>query len=126
MTARAGAEIASVEARPFRAALSESFEIAGGAAHAHEGVFVRLRLRDGAVGWGEAAPMPAFNGETTARALAGIRRAGSAWLGRDGAAWRARLSELEELLPRGSGAARAALGTALLDAWTRRAGLPLR
>ena len=39
-----------------------------------------------------------------------IRRAGRTWLGRDGAAWRARLEELETALPRGAGAARAALG----------------
>ncbi len=122
----AGAGVAAVDALPFRAELTESFEIAGGAAHAHEGVFVRLRLADGTEGWGEAAPLAAFNGETPAGALSAIRRAGRAWLGRDAAAWRARLEELEEALPRGAGAARAALGMALLDAWTRRAGLPLR
>ncbi len=126
MNAAAGGEIAEVDARPFRAELSESFEIAGGAAHHHEGVFVRLRLRDGVEGWGEGAPLPAFNGETAAGTLAAVRRAGRRWLGRDGAAWRARLQELEEVLPRGAGCARAALGMALLDAWTRRARLPLR
>jgi L-alanine-DL-glutamate epimerase-like enolase superfamily enzyme len=126
VTRAGGAEIAAVDARPFRAELAESFEIAGGAAHVHEGVFVRVRLRDGTAGWGEASPMAAFNGETPAGALSAARRAGRRWLGRDGAAWRARLTELEEALPRGAGAARAALGMALLDAWTRRCGLPLR
>jgi L-alanine-DL-glutamate epimerase-like enolase superfamily enzyme len=122
----ADAEIAAVDARPFRAELAESFEIAGGAAHVHEGVFARVRLRDGTEGWGEGAPLAAFNGETPEGTLAAVRRAGCAWLGRDGAAWRARLQELEMRLPRGAGCARAALGMALLDAWTRRAGLPLR
>jgi len=126
VTRAGGAEIAAVDARPFRAELSESFEIAGGTAHAHDGVFVRVRLRDGTRGWGEASPMAAFNGETPRAALGAIRRAGRRWLGQDAAAWRSRLEELEDELPRGAGAARAALGMALLDAWTRRARLPLR
>jgi L-alanine-DL-glutamate epimerase-like enolase superfamily enzyme len=121
-----GAEIADVAARPFLAELAESFEIAGGTAHEHAGVFVRLTLKDGTVGHGEASPLAAFNGETAQGALSAIRRAGRSWLGRDGAAWRPRLAELEDALPKGAGAARAALGMALLDAWTRRAGLPLR
>ena len=126
MRRAAGAEIAAIDARPFLAELAESFEIAGGAAHEHAGVFVRLTLKDGTVGHGEASPLPAFNGETAAGALSAVRRAGRLWLGQDGASWRSRLEELEDALPKGAGAARAALGMALLDAWTRRAGLPLR
>lgn len=126
MTRAAGAEIVEVAARPFRAELSGAFEIAGGAAHEHEGVFVRLKLADGSVGHGEASPLPAFNAENARGSWTAIRRASRGWLGKDGAAWRARLTELEDALPRGAGAARAALGMALLDAWTRRAGLPLR
>ena len=121
-----GAEIAEVSARPFRAELAVPFEIAGGTAHEHSGVFVRVRLKDGTLGHGEASPMKAFNGETPEGALTAIRRAGNSWLGRDGAAWRLRLEELEAALPKGAGTARAALGMALLDAWTRRARLPLR
>lgn len=126
MRRAAGSGIASVTARPFSAELTEVFEIAGGAARAHAGVFVRLELADGSVGHGEASPLPAFNGETARAALSAVSRAGRRWLGRDGGAWRARLVELEDALPAGAGAARAALGMALLDAWTRRAGLPLR
>lgn len=121
-----GAEIVAISARPFRAELSAPFEIAGGTAREHAGAFVRLRLRDGTLGHGEASPLQAFNGETPEGSLAAIRRTGKAWLGRDAAAWRARLEELEAALPEGAEAARAALGMALLDAWTRRAGLPLR
>ena len=126
MRRAAGAEIAAVSARPFRAELSESFEIAGGVAREHAGVFVRLTLKDGTIGHGEASPLPAFNGETAIGALAAIRKVGKSWLGRDGASWRTRLEELEDALPRGAGAARAGLGMALLDAWTRRARMPLR
>lgn len=126
MIRASGAEIADVSSWLFRTPLSEPFEIAGGSTHRHEGVFVRLRLADGTLGHGEASPLPAFNGETAAASLSAVRRASRGWLGQDGGAWRSRLTELEEALPRGAGAARAALGMALLDAWTRRAKLPLR
>jgi L-alanine-DL-glutamate epimerase-like enolase superfamily enzyme len=118
--------ISSVEARPWRVPLSEPFAIAGGTAHDLDSVRVRLRLSDGATGWGEASPLPAFNGETAALSLKQVRAASKDWKGRDAAAWRPLLAELEERLPKNGGAARAALGMALLDAWTRRAGLPLR
>jgi L-alanine-DL-glutamate epimerase-like enolase superfamily enzyme len=121
-----GAEITSIVARPFRAELVESFEIAGGAAHEHRGVFVTLRLQDGSVGYGEAAPLESFNGETAERSLRDIKFAARRWLGRSAEQWRPRLLELEERLPEGSGCARAALGMALLDAWTTRARMPLR
>lgn len=123
---RRGARVASVEAVPWRVPLSEPFAIAGGAAHDLDSVRVRLRLDDGTTGWGEASPLPAFNGETAAKSLKQIRAASRDWRGRDATAWRPLLEELEERLPKDGGAARAALGMALLDAWTRRAGVPLR
>lgn len=120
-----GAAIASVDARPWHVPLSEPFAIAGGTAHDLDSVLVRVRLSDGTAGWGEASPLPAFNGETATKSLAQIRAASRGWIGRDAVAWRPLLEELEERLPKGGGAARAALGMALLDAWARRAGLPL-
>lgn len=118
--------VSSVEARAWRVPLSEPFAIAGGTAHDLDSVRVRLRLSDGTTGWGEASPLPAFNGETAALSLRQVRSASRGWAGRDASAWRPLLAELEERLPKNGGAARAALGMALLDAWTRRAGLPLR
>lgn len=125
-TRRGGAEIAGIDARRVIVPMKEPFAIAGGSSAELETVFVRLALADGTVGHGEASPFPAFNAETAAKSESQIRSAGKRWLGRDAAAWRARLEELEDFLPRRAGAARAALGVALLDAWTRRAGLPLR
>ena len=121
-----GARVTSVEAVPWHVPLNEPFAIAGGSAHDLDSVRVRLRLADGTTGWGEASPLPAFNGETAAKSLAQIRAASRDWRGRDATAWRPLLEELEERLPKDGGAARAALGMALLDAWTRRAGIPLR
>lgn len=123
---RGGSEIAGIDARRVRVPMNEPFAIAGGSSSELETVFTRLRLADGTVGHGEASPFPAFNGETASRSESRIRSAGKRWLGLDAGAWRARLQELEDWLPKGAGAARAALGMALLDAWTRRAGLPLR
>jgi L-alanine-DL-glutamate epimerase-like enolase superfamily enzyme len=117
--------ISSVDARPWRVPLAEPFAIAGGTAHDLDSVRVRLRLSNGTEGWGEASPLPAFNGETAARSLSQIRAAARGWKGRDASAWRPLLEELEESLPKDGGAARAALGMALLDAWTRAARLPL-
>ena len=125
MRPRAAADIASVDVRPLDAAMSEPFAIAGGSATEVRNLLVRVRLAGGAEGWGEGAPMPAYNGETQAGALRAARGARRVLLGRDAGAWRALLEELEEELPR-AGAARAALGMAVLDAWTRHAGIPLR
>lgn len=126
MTKKDSAEIVAIEPRLFEVPMRTPFAIAGGASASLETVYVRLRLADGTSGWGEASPFPAFNGETAAKSLAQIRKAGKRWLGEDAAAWRTRLEELEEALPKHGGAARAALGVALLDAWTRRARIPLR
>lgn len=123
---RAGSEIVEVDARLARVGMNAPFAIAGGSSSELETVFTRIRLRDGTTGWGEASPFPAFNGETARKSLAQILRVGKRWLGRDSSAWRTRLEEVENALPHHGGAARAALGVALLDAWTRRARMPLR
>lgn len=115
-----------MKSRVLRVAMSEPFAIAGGSSSELKTVFTTVRLRDGSTGHGEASPFPAFNGETVKKSLAQIERVGRRWHGRDAASWRTRLEEIEEALPHHGGAARAALGVALLDAWTRRANIPLR
>ena len=123
---RHGSEIVAVDARALRVPMIEPFAIAGGSSAELETVFVTVRLKDGSTGYGEASPFPAFNGETAADSLGQIQRAGRRWLGRDSSSWRPLLEELEAALPKHAGAARAGLGVALLDAWTRRAKMPLR
>jgi L-alanine-DL-glutamate epimerase-like enolase superfamily enzyme len=105
--------------------MNEPFVIAGGQAAAVRNILVRIRLASGAVGWGEGSPLAAYNGETQARARRGAAAAGRTLCGREAAGWRGILEDIEDLLP-DSGAARAALGMAVLDAWTRHAGIPLR
>ncbi len=119
------ATIVSVAVQPLDAAMNEPFVIAGGRALSVSNILVRVTLASGAVGWGEGAPLAAYNGETQAQALRDAKTAGGTLVGQDAAGWRGLLEEIESKLPR-SGAARAALGMAVLDAWTRHVGLPLR
>ncbi|MBI5597210.1 MAG: dipeptide epimerase [Elusimicrobia bacterium] len=101
------------------APMKEPFGIAGGAQTRAANVLVRAELDDGTVGWGEGAPMPAFNGVTQAQTLSAARAAAAALRGAAAGAWGSWKT------PRNA-CARAAVETALLDAWTRRLGIPLR
>lgn len=114
-----------LEVDPLDVPMREPFAIAGGVQTRAANVLVRAELSDGTVGWGEGAPMRAFNGETQAGTLAAARRAAKALKGAPAGAWGAWGPRLSRLLPRRA-AARAAVETALLDAWTRRLGMPLR
>lgn len=116
--------IVSVVSSPLTLPMREAFEIAGGRQTRVENVLVELRLKDGTVGWGEGAPLPAFNGETQASTLEGLSRIAGAVEGLDAARPRRLARALEERLA-GQGAARAAVEMAALDAWARHAGFPL-
>ena len=105
--------------------MNEPFEIAGGSSTEVRNVLTRVTFTDGTVGYGEGAPLAAFNDETQHSTLAAAASAGRHLVGQDAEALRPMLLRVEELLP-GGGAARAALGIALADAWGRRARLPLR
>jgi L-alanine-DL-glutamate epimerase-like enolase superfamily enzyme len=82
-------------------------------------------------GWGEAAPLPPFNGETQDHALAAIAKAGPELVGEDVRAWR-RLAERIGGLTGGrsagehpSASAGCALETAIFDALARANGTSL-
>ncbi len=111
--------ISRVEQLDWRLPLRSSFGIAGGAASAADNVLARLTLADGTVGYGEAAPFPAYNGETAAGARAALQRGGALLEGKDVRHWRRLARELQDALP-GQASARCALETAMLDAFTRR------
>lgn len=116
--------IAGVDAVALDVPMREPFAIAGGAAASAENVLVRVRLSGGSTGWGEGAPLAAFNGETQASVLGAVRQAAPSLVGRDAADWLAVLGPLDERVV--SGCARAALSMAVLDAWTRSIRIPLR
>ena len=116
--------IARIDAAPLDVPMREPFAIAGGAATSLANVLVRVRLAGGVVGWGEGAPLAAFNGETQASVLDGVLAAAGDLVGRDVADWFAILGPLDERIA--SGCVRAALSMAVLDAWTRTLRIPLR
>ncbi|WP_437717838.1 dipeptide epimerase [Sorangium sp. So ce448] len=105
--------------------LHEPFGIAGGAQERAANLLVTVELADGTLGFGEAAPLPAFNGETQDGSRAAAVSLREAVVGSDARAWRAVARALREASGGGAGAARCAIETAILDALTKRAGMPL-
>lgn len=105
--------------------MTASFGIAGGSQDSVRNILARVTISDGTTGYGEGAPYEAYNGETQDSALTAAQKAARALLGRPIDAWRPLLELIERELPSGAGSARAALGMAVLDAWTRRRRLPL-
>ena len=105
--------------------LFEPFGISGGAQAAAHNVLVALELADGTLGYGEAAPLPAYNGETQALALATLTAARTWLAGRVLQDWRALAAEFRTRGGASCGAAQCAFETALLDALTKQRGEPL-
>ena len=117
-------QIANLAVQPMDVPMLRPFGIAGGTQRVAEIALVVVTLADGTVGYGEAAPFAAFNGETRDGALSAVRAAQPAVAGEDARALRRIAAILTSAAP-ASGAARCAIETAVLDALARRAGLPL-
>lgn len=126
--------IRRLDVRPLDIPLHAPFGIAGGAQDVARNVLVEIELTDGTRGLGEAAPFPAYNGETQAQALATLTAARGWVAGREtslagglaeSADWRGVAEGFRARGGADSGAAQCGFEMALLDALTRRAGLPL-
>ena len=111
--------------RPLDIPLHTPFGISGGAQAMANNVLVTLELDGGFLGYGEAAPLPPYNGETQADALAVLTAARSWLVGRDASDWRKLAAEFRARGGAGCGSAQGAFEMALLDALTRRDGVPL-
>lgn len=98
--------------------LRAPFGISGGAMSRAANLLARVELADGTVGLGEAAPFPAYNGETRDGARAAILAACDRVVGSDARHWRKLARELKQQFP-AAGAARCAIETAVLDAFAR-------
>ena len=119
--------IRKVEARPLDIGLHAPFGISGGAQEAARNVLAAVVLEDGVSGIGEAAPFPAYNGETQEQALAMLAAAREAVEGREANLdnWRELAAIFRAAGGGSSGSAQCGFEMALLDALTRRAGVPL-
>ena len=116
--------IARLDIAPIAVRLSESFAISKGAVATAQNVLVRVVLRDGSAGYGEAAPFEAITGETQASTLTALQSMIATVTGRDAAGWRVLAADLRSLLP-GPAAARCAVEQAVIDALARHLGLSL-
>ncbi|MGE0326827.1 MAG: enolase C-terminal domain-like protein [Polyangiaceae bacterium] len=103
--------------------MREPFGIAGGAQLVANNGLVRVSLRDGAQGVGEAAPFPAVNGETQAMVEASLERVLPSLEGLEFDDWRTLGSKLPAFA--NTPTARTALELALVDAALRSEGRSL-
>lgn len=116
--------ISTVTFWPIDVPITDPFVVATGARIVAENVFVRVTLRDGRHGYGEAAPFPEVGGEDRASCLASLALLAPALIGKSIKDYRALASQLAELAPT-QPAARCGLETALLDAYCRAEGIPM-
>lgn len=117
--------IGAVEIARLDIPLHTPFGISGGAQAIANNVLVTVELADGTRGYGEAAPLPPYNGETQAEAIE-VLRAAETWLvGLEARDWRGIAAEFRTRQVKRSGSAQCALETALVDALARRAQVPL-
>src|ERR1051325_11225024 len=80
--------VRKIEIAPLDIPLHAPFGISGGAQAIANNVLVALELSDGTRGYGEAAPLPPYNGETQADALGALRDVRGWFAGRDATDWR--------------------------------------
>lgn len=117
--------IRSLEVSLLDLPLHVPFGIAGGAQAIANNALLRAELAGGAIGYGEAAPLPPYNGETQADAMVALQSLAAWMIGRDARDWRALGQEFRRRMPVRSGSALCALETALLDAVTRHDDVPM-
>lgn len=116
--------IVALDATPLNVPLHEPFVIATGRMDAVRNVLVRVTLANGVVGYGEAAPFEAINGENQATILAVLATCRDLVVGQDAARLR-QVAQTVKGVFHIQTAARAGLEMALLDALTRAWGVPV-
>ena len=119
-----GTRIKSIVFEPLNIPLIEPFAIAIGRLDEVRNVLITLTLENGAIGYGEAAPLEPINGENQATVMATLQTCASWLTGQDGMSWRAISRELARIFS-AQAAARAGLEMALLDAVTKTMHVPL-
>ena len=116
--------IRKIEVEAVDLLLTEPFSIAGGGAQEARIAVVRVELEDGTTGLGEAAPFPAYDGQTREGTMEAMASAAPALLGIDPLQAAMVRRRIVESAP-GSGAATCALEMACCDALARHEKYPL-
>lgn len=104
--------------------LRNPFETARRRRTTAENVRVEVRLKDGAIGFGEASPADYVTGEDACSLLCSVNEVAPLLAGRDVACHAEWIRWLDEMLP-DRPSARSAVEMAILDALCRQAGVPL-
>lgn len=109
---------------PIDIPLMDPFVVATGARVVAENVFVRVTLRSGACGFGEAAPFPEVGGEDRASCVNTLALLVQPLVGQSIRNYRQMAQQMADQAS-GHPAARCGLETALLDAYCHAAGIPM-
>lgn len=109
---------------PIDIPMTDPFVVATGARETAENVFVRVTLRNGMCGYGEAAPFPEVGAEDRSSCLDAFGQLVQLLIGRSIQEYRQIAADMAEAAPL-QPAARCGLETALLDAYCRMMGQPL-
>ncbi len=116
--------IQRIEIWPIDVPITDPFVVATGARVTAQNLFIRVTLRDGTCGYGEAAPFPEISGEDRASCFDTATVLATPLIGQSVAGYQSIADTLQAqaiLYP----AARCGLETAILDAYARSLGVPL-
>ncbi|MBH0179576.1 MAG: dipeptide epimerase [Nitrospira sp.] len=124
MTPAPSSFITSIEFWPVDIPITDPFVVATGARVVAENVFIRTTLSDGICGYGEAAPFPEVGGEDRKACLNALSDLVPLLIGQSVHNYRELATRMAHTTPM-QPAARCALETALLDASSRSAKIPM-
>jgi L-alanine-DL-glutamate epimerase-like enolase superfamily enzyme len=116
--------IQRIEIWPIDVPITDPFVVATGARVTAQNLFMRVTLRDGTCGYGEAAPFPEVGGEDRESSLAAAMTLAPSLISQPSGNYKTMADNLHEQAP-AFPAARCGLETALLDAHARSLGVPL-
>jgi len=117
-------QIVKIECWPVDIPITDPFVVATGARVVAENIFVRLTLHDGTQGYGESAPFPEVGGETRDSSLTTLRQLAPTLIGASAGHYALRATEMAQTMP-SHPAARCGLETAMIDAYSRSAQVPM-
>jgi len=104
--------------------ITDPFVVATGARVVAENIFVRITLHDGVQGYGESAPFPEVGGETRDSCLTTLHQLAETLIGASAGHYAVLAADMAQVAP-AHPAARCGLETAMIDAYSRSAQVPM-